>query len=258
MSFYLALRAEMLKTKRTPAIWISIIGALLIPGSLFLVYLIRTETILEYLQTPWETHIAMGWNSAGFLFFPMFTILICALVPQIEFRNNTWKQVYSLPQSVTQIFFSKFLLIQLIMLFCYTLFSLCMIFFPMLNTIIDNRFGFFRIPIPLNFLIPLISKLYISFLGISALQFWLSLRFKSFVAPVGIGIVLFIMSRFLIDVKWQYANIVPFANPAGTLLFINDNPYGPIMQTEQWWSVGYFVLFGLIGYFDLRFRREKG
>jgi len=258
MSFFLSLQSELLKTKRTPAVWISIVGAVLIPGFLFCIYLIKADEIMEYLKSPWEVHIGMGWKSAGFLFFPMFTILICALVPQIEYRNNTWKQVYALPQSIAQIFFSKFLLVQLMMLFCYTLFTFCMIFLPMLNTVIDSRFGFFRVPIPLAFLVPLIIKLYISFLGVSAMQFWLGLRFKSFVGPVGIGIVLFIVSRLLLDIKWEYANIVPFAHPAGTLLFIQDNPNGPVIQSEQWWSLGYFVLFGVIGYLDLRFRKEKG
>src|SRR4030095_6021798 len=99
MSFFLSLQSELLKTKRTPAVWISIIGAVLIPGFLFFIYLIKADEIMEYLKSPWEVHIGMGWKSAGFLFFPMFTILICALVPQIEYRNNTWKQVYALPQS---------------------------------------------------------------------------------------------------------------------------------------------------------------
>ena len=257
MSFVLSLQSEMLKTKRTASVWMSIAAAVLIPAFFFFAYLFKADEVIPYLKSPWKFHFGLGWKVASVIFLPMYIILICALIPQIEFRNNTWKQVYSLPQSIGQIFFSKFLVVQLMILFCYSLFVICMIFLPVLNTVINNKFPFLDNPVPWDLFMRLSIKIYISILGISALQFWLSLRFKSFIGPIGIGIGLYIASGLLVDLQWKYANLIPFSHVSNALLSLREKPNAPLIESQEWCSIGYFLFFTLIGYLDLKFRNEK-
>src|SRR5215218_2653874 len=120
MSFVIATRAEVLKTKRTASIWLTVLGAGFIPALFMLVYLLKPEGSLSQLkQAPWNVHFMWGWQALSVFLFPMYIILICSLIPQIEYRNNTWKQVFAAPQSTGTIFLSKFLVIQFMILFFF-------------------------------------------------------------------------------------------------------------------------------------------
>ena len=109
----------------------------------------------------------------------MYIVLICALIPQIEYKSNAWKQVFATPQSTGQIFFSKFLTVHLLIFFCYTLFNVLMILTGITVNLIHPEYTFLEQSIDWNRLMQLNAKTYISILGISAIQFWLSLRFKN-------------------------------------------------------------------------------
>src|SRR4029078_415659 len=52
----------------------------------------------------------------GLGIFPLFVILICTLLPQIEHKNHTWKQVLASPQTRFNVFIGKFMNVQLMIL----------------------------------------------------------------------------------------------------------------------------------------------
>ena len=56
------------------------------------------------------------FGMTGALSFPLFIILVCTLLPQIEYKNNTWKQVLTSPQTKWNIFLAKFINLQLFIL----------------------------------------------------------------------------------------------------------------------------------------------
>src|SRR5260221_1484084 len=127
MSFPISLEAEILKTRRSAAFWLSVIGAGFTPAIFFLMYFFNPEVFTVRLKDqPWQSHFSNGWQSLSAFLLPMFIILICSLIPQIEYKNNTWKQVFASPQSLGNIFFSKFMTIHLMILFCFSLFNLFM------------------------------------------------------------------------------------------------------------------------------------
>src|SRR5690349_1843955 len=83
----------------------------------FIVYVANSKKMItQFKMMPWEQHFGMGWNSLNSFLLPMYIILICAMIPQIEYKNNAWKQVFSSPQSTANIFFSKFLTVHLMIL----------------------------------------------------------------------------------------------------------------------------------------------
>ncbi|MCW3074917.1 MAG: hypothetical protein JWP69_1986 [Flaviaesturariibacter sp.] len=258
MNFAASLSSELLKTKRTASFWMSIIGAAFIPALFALAYTFNADKIAIKLKVmPWGQHFGQGWQSLSSFLLPMYIILVCALIPQIEFKNNAWKQVFSSPQSTGQIFFSKFLTVHLLILFCYTLFNVFMILFALLVNLINSKYTFLDSSINWSQLMQLNAKTYISILGISAIQFWLSLRFKNFIAPVGIGLVLLIGSIIATGFGWDHVYKIPYAHPILTLMSMKGK--GPlVLENHELNSIGYFVFFTLLGFLDLRFRKEKG
>src|SRR5919112_5818050 len=114
MSLVISTSSEILKTKRTASFRLSIIGASFLPVLLFIVYVFKADTMVRELgKEPWESHLSIGFEILNSFIFPMYIILICSMIPQIEYKNNTWKQVYASPQAIGTIYFSKFITVHL-------------------------------------------------------------------------------------------------------------------------------------------------
>ncbi len=258
MSFALSLQSELLKTKRTASFWLSILGAALIPTIFFLKCVLDpAEAAPAFQATPWKTYFKIAWEALSTFLLPMYIILICALIPQIEFKNNAWKQVFASPQSTSQIFFSKFLTVHLMILLCYALFNALIIISGVSVNLIHSQYAFLDHSIDWLSLMQLNAKIYISILGISAIQFWLSLRFKSFIGPVGIGLALLVGSIMAGGFRWEHVYKLPHAHPILTLMSMKGKGTF-VLENHELNSIGYFVFFTLLGFLDLNFRKEKG
>jgi lantibiotic transport system permease protein len=258
MSLVISTSAEILKTRRSASFWLSIIGAALIPSIFFLAYFLKPGGAIKQLQAaPWETHFLYGWQALSSFLFPMYVILICTLIPQIEFKNNTWKQVFASPQSYGNIFFSKFITIHFMILFFYLLFNFFMISAGVVVNLLNPDFSFLEKSIDWQNLVKLNVKTYISILGISAIQYALALRFKNFISPMGVGLALLVGALIAIGFGWEHMYKVPFAHPSLKLrsIMFKDRPF---LENHELNSIGYFIAFLIIGFLDMRFKKEKG
>lgn len=256
MSFVLSARAEILKTKRTSSFWLSILGAAFIPVILFIA-LLTSDADKGLVQEPWTRFFNMGWQILSVFLLPMYIILVSTLITQIEFRNNTWKQVFASPQSLGNIFFSKFLTIHLMIIFCFLLFNLFMILSAVTGNLFNSKYTFLEHSIDWERLLTLNFKTYISILGITAIQYWLSLRFKNFIAPVGIGLALVIGSIVALNVHWVHIYKYPYSFPILSYDFMQKKNR-PFLENHELNSIGYFVFFTLFGFLDMKTRKEKG
>ncbi|NTS40698.1 ABC transporter permease [Flavisolibacter sp. BT320] len=257
MSLLISTQAELLKTKRTASFWFSVIGAAFIPTILFIALNTDEKAAVRLAADPWGKFLAMGWQILSVFLLPMYVILVTTLITQIEFRNNTWKQVFSSPQSIGTIFFSKAITIHLMIIFCFLLFNLLLFASALLATLFNPALTFLERPVDWGLVLRLNAKIYLSILGISAIQYWLSLRFKNFVVPVGIGLALLISGIISLNLQWKHIAKHPYAFPAQTFDAI-QKAGRPVIENHEWNSVGYFAVFVLIGLLDMRLRKEKG
>ncbi len=258
MRFIISTQAELLKTKRTASLWLTIVGAALIPTIVFLNLTIDPgNAVKELAADPWKSMFLTAWQILAAFLLPMYIILISTLIPQIEFKNNTWKQVFSSPQSIGNIFFSKFLTIHILILLCFILFNVLMILSGVLINLINPKFTFLDRSVDWKTILRLNFKTYVSVLGISAFQYWLALRFKNFVAPVGIGLALLIGGVVALNLNWAHIYKYLYTYPLLSYDSIKKTSY-PVLENHEWNSIGYLVFFMLIGFLDMRLRKEKG
>ena len=260
MSLAISYQSELLKSKRTAAFWMSLIGAAFIPVIFFLIYLSKPDKVgpmLHVAPDPWAVYIMYGWNALSSFLFPMYIILICALLPQIEYRNNAWKQVWASPQTTGDVFFAKFLSIHTLILLFFLSFNLLMIGGALLVNAVHSQYPFFSHAIGWKSLAILSLKTYLSILSISALQYWLSLRFKSFVAPVGIGLALLVGSIIATGFGWEHVNKIPYAYPVLSMKSL-AKPGVLEIDRHEWYSLAYTAFFLGLAFLDLRFRKERG
>lgn len=259
MSFIVSMQAEVLKTKRTASFWLSIIAAIFVPTIFSLIFAFNpSDDALRGLATqPWQKIFFLGWEVFSAFALPMYVILISTLIPQIEIRNNTWKQVFASPQSIGNIFFSKFVAVQVMILACFLLFNAFLILAGILANLVNQKFPFLHNNIDVIMLFRLNVKMYISLLGISAIQYFLSLRFKNFIVPIGIGLALVIAGIVGLNLHWQQIFKYPYAFPLLTSNFMKKTGR-PFLENHEWNSIGYFAFFMLLGFFDMKMRKEKG
>ena len=108
---------------------------------------------------------------------------------------------------------------------------------------------------PLNWpeIINTLVRSYLVLLGLCAIQFWLSLRFRNFIAPLAIGIsAWFIGSLLVMELKASFAEYFPYSfhGYAGFPGYENKDLTGIYLT-----SAGYAVLFLIIGFLNFRKRR---
>ena len=258
MSFIISTQAELLKTKRTASFWLSIIAAAFIPTILIIALFTGDDASRAALTAdPWTKYFKIGWQVFCIFIVPIYIVLSSTLLTQIEFRNNTWKQVFASPQSLGNIFFSKFLAIHFMILFCFVLFNGFMILSAVGANLFNSSFTFLHHRIDWSRLLWLNFKVYISILGISAIQYWLSLRFKNFIAPMGIGLALLIAGVVALVNQWAHVYKYPYS--LSLLSYDYAQKSGrPFLENHEWNSIGYFMVFILIGFLDMKMRKEKG
>jgi len=255
-SFILNTKAEFLKSKRTAAFWLTIVGAAFIPVINFISLVTRPDHFVRvFKDDPWQHTINENWEAAGIFLLPMYVILITSLVVQIEYRNNTWKQVYTLPRTLADIFLSKFIVIHSLILFCFIQFMASIILAACAANLVQKQYTFFDHAVPWKQMFLLIVKTYFSVLAMTSIQYWLSLRFRNFIIPVGIGLGLLITG--LIIHSWDHLYYYPYMYPA--ISFIRNFEKIPaFISKAQLFNVIWFVMVLLIGFFDLVQRKEKG
>jgi hypothetical protein len=259
MSFIISTQAEVLKIKRTASFWLSILGAVFVPGIFLLIFIFNPNdnALKDFSTEPWQKMFFLGWEFFAAFTLLVYIILISTLLPQIEFKNNTWKQVFASPQSLANIYFSKFAAVHIMIISCFLLYNLFMILTGVIVNLMNARFPFLHSSIDPALLLWLSFKFYISILGITAIQYFLSLRFKNFVAPIGIGLALVIVGVIAFNGHWYYADKFPYAFPIITSGLVKETGR-PFLENHEWYSIGYLVFFMLLGFTDMKMRKEKG
>ena len=253
MNLIISIKAEIIKTKRSASFWLSLLGAGVIPMIFFLAYIIKPES--GYSHT-WHVHFLQGWQVSNAFLLRMFIILICSLIPQIEYKNNAWKQVFASPQYIGNIFFSKYLTILIMVLFLFLAFNILLILSAIVPNLFYSKFTFMSRSIDWAQVTRLNVKTFISLMAIISFQYWLSLRFRNFIVPIGIGLGLLVTALILYQLQWEHISKVPYAFPVLTMERIQETKFK--LENHELNSIGYFVFFTLLAFLDMRFRKERG
>lgn len=232
---------------------LSIVAAAVIP--LLLIFDTATPEAVNALKVdPWNLHFKAGMEFMGSLILPMYIILVCTLLPQMEYRSNTWKQVFTSPQSLGNVFFSKFLTVHLLILVFFIAFNLFMALSALVVDAMVPTIGFLKQSVDWNKLIASNVQTYISVLAISAIQFWGGMRFKNFITPIAMGFGLLLSAAVLvIEIKWEHVDKFPFAYPILIIL----SKYESVTPHILWSSLGYTALVLGLAFVDFKVRHVR-
>jgi hypothetical protein len=199
--FINSFQSEWMKTRRSLALWMVIIGGFFTPAVIIVARLINHAAVpdLYAREDFWPLLWRNSWESMAIFFLPLGAILSTSLIAQIEYKNNTWKQLHTLPIPYTTIFLSKLAVILTLMALFFLLFNVGIWLAAVVPYLLVSGTPW---PMGASWLAFLTDDLlyFIDCLPIVALQYLLALRFKNFLVSVGLGFVFWVGA--LASVSW--------------------------------------------------------
>jgi hypothetical protein len=248
------LYSEHFKAKRNFGIWIAILFPLLI-ALITNGYIIYKYGELEgsFTFNPWS--ILLGRYMFQFFpfLFPIIISILCYSLCDIEYKNNSYKLLFTLPIKYWKIYFAKviflfeIIFISTLVSYCCYLGSGCLLsrITPELHfQDFDIRWTAFAFH----------WKLLISLLSIASIQYCLSLMFKNFAISIGFGSFATIFSLIAFN-QSSFNDYIPYY-----LLYKVQNAfYNEISDIEKYnyVGIGCIIIFFLLGYFILYRRKSK-
>jgi len=146
----------------------------------------------------------------GSFLLPMLIVFQAYSVNNIEHKAETWKTLFSLPISKWSVYSAKYVYALFLVILCLALFVLFTLGFGNLLGIISPGLKFNEGHIE-STLLQVYFKLLLSSLGILSIQFLLSLLFRDFLKPMGIGFVATVAGIIMANVQWKYAYLFPYS-----------------------------------------------
>lgn len=251
MSLAVSLRSELLKTKRTASFYLTVLAAVFGP-LMSLLDIILDGVDDEHRNTLLNEMFTRRFQVTGLMVLPVFIILISTLLPQIEYRNNTWKQVLASPQKKSSVFFSKLVNIQILVLLFLGLTQLMMLITAVITHFAHPSLHLLQQQVDGKLVAMILVNSYVASLGMAAIQFWLGLKFRSFIAPIGIGVACWFVGTILVvQVKSSVVGYFPYSHAA----YGNVPNFTNKFTSIGWISIVYAVVFLVIGFLDFRRKR---
>ena len=246
-----AFSIELIKSKNTFALWLTFIGAAIIPLMVFITYVYNWQMFIPKAgENPWREVFARSFNGIT-LFTPLFIILIIGLLFNIEHRANAWKHIFVLPISKSSVFLGKYLFVFFLMGVYYLIFVLLTLVNGCLLGVIKAQLGFFNFAPDWNQIVSFLTKFFIGVLAIIAIHFWTSFRIKNLIANLGIGLT-GIAFAILLNGKGGLTIFLPYSFPIKMLNYIPSPNY--FLEDYHFVSLFYFVLLFCLSYWDFTYR----
>lgn len=250
-----SIQSEWLKTKRSAASWLCLIGGTFIPV-IFLIGMIKDQHTIdmhEGVSNAWTYFFFQVWQYMQVFILPMGLILATSLITQVEYRNNTWKIVHTAPQSYLHVFAAKFIVLLGMTGLFFIYFNATWLLAGIAPSLIfDGHFP--PVEFPWEQFFSSNWKILLTCLPVLSLQFLLSLHFRNFLVSIGAGLLLLIASLILAG-QWEYAYVIPYTYSSYSVM---GDPVFLEKIHMYAWSVGYFVLFLSGSYVLYNTNRAKG
>ncbi len=257
--FILSFRSEFYKTRKTAAFWSAIILPLAICILLFFGFFSHSDNLAKQPGAAlWFQFSGAILGVMGSLLLPMLIVFIAYSVNNIEHKAETWKTLFTLPISKFSVYSAKYLYALFLVILCLALFLLFTLGFGNLLAVVKPTLKFNEYHME-SFLAQIYLKLLLSSLGILSIQFLLSLLFRDFLKPMGIGFAATIVGVILAGTGWQYAYLYPYSHAMLTVKSMHSAKGGndqampqlavDLFTKDIWVSLAVAVGVFIIGYF---------
>lgn len=258
MTFLHAVSSEWLKRRRSLTTWLVVGAAGFVPAVITLSRFRRVDLVAAAYRRPefWDLLWRQAWESMALMILPLSVMLLVSLITQLEDRNNGWKQLHAAPITLPAVFLAK---LCVILGLCFGILVLHMA--ALYAAAIVPPLILAKIDMPGHGM-PLVAfmRRNVDFLidasPIVAIQYGLALRFRTFVAPLAIGMAFWILS--IGTMSWSFNYVIPYSYAGLDYLAVEYQRPRSLPASPTTIAAAGFVVFTLAGYFVFASRRDKG
>ena len=258
-AFFNSVLSERIKLRRSLLGWLILCGGSFVPAIMLAVRFRRQQQLPSWhrLGIFWERHWVESWESISIMILPLMVVLLTTLIIQVEYRNNTWKQVHVSPQTSGTIFSAKLAVVLLALFQLFAVLNLGLYLAGALPSLLVGGEGARSSPVPWMRLLSQDVNYFLECLPIVAIQFMLALRFRNFLVPVGIGVAGWILSLVLVNTSYNF--LIPY-NYTGIdyLISMGHRSGHNLPTTLANLSIGTFAVLTLLSYSLYSRQADKG
>lgn len=246
MNFIKVLKSESIKRKGSSLNWLIFGGSFFIPFVILISRLVRhKQAIMQNASDGvWMKLFNQNWQYMAILLLPMGIALATSLLNQIEYRNNTWKQLMVMPVSSSSIFLSKYITLLYILVQYFVLFTIGIYLTGLIPALIYTDVIYPKEHFPIDEYIKKSVEYFIDCLPIIAIQYLLSFHIRNYIVSIGVGFILLIGS--LIAMNWESGYLLPYSYAALDFIKADNNISSDV--NLQKWALIYFVLVSAFNY----------
>ncbi len=258
-TFFHSFSCEWLKKKHSLASWLVVCGGCFTPLVILIARLVYRSQLPKLYANPnfWNQLWLSAWESMAIFLLPMGVVMATSLIVQLEYKNNAWKQVHTLPLARGTVFVAKLSVILVMLLQFFLLFNISLMLTAYLPALLVSGVPFPPMAIPWEMFARENALYFIDCLPILALQFLVSLRYRNFLVAVGGGFMLWILAIAVLS--WKYGYWIPYTYTMFNHLKTQTNGraiHPPL--NIHWLATGYFVFLTALSYILYLTKKEKG
>lgn len=240
-----AVSSELLKLKRTVALRLAFAAPLLIVLLQSGVYVARGGELEHNTANPivgFARIIVTLWT---LVFLPFYATLVASLLASLDHRDYHWDQIFALPVRRWSVYAAKWITVVGLVV----LSSLALPIFTLLAAELMKlvRHDWVGAPLPVILLLNGVARSCAAALLLVSLQFWLSIRWRSFVLGLAIGIAGIMSGIILISAPMKFLSFYPWTAPAAAA-----SPTQPLLALV--WGTASGLFLGMIACWHLAHR----
>ena len=248
--FIALLQSEWLKLRRTPILWLALLSGLTVPLLMTLIYYFNPEKLIRFSTNPWTELYQIAFNIINLVMIIPYLVLISASVHQLEQQSDGWKYLYTLPVSRMGIYLAKIVSLIFLAILPIIVFVLSSQLAGLFLAATQPFYEFQFYPSGIKTISLNLFHSAMASLGILGIHFWLGFRFKSYIIPIALGLLGFIISIIVFE-RWSWAAYFPYSFPTSlksdTTIFLG-------LSSVEWRSLFCFLVFAAVGYWQEKSR----
>lgn len=206
--------AEMLKLKRTLALWMVIIAPLVVVGLITLLIYFQAGPKKQYeSDEAWRTFISGIVGLWSILMMPLFVTLESALLAGLEHHEKQWKYLFTLPVPRWTIYVAKLLVCAMMVTACMLVLWIGTMAAGIILGQLLPQFKTSWWDVPWLDIFKSAMLISVAAWLMVAIHTWVSLRWRSFTVAVGFGMSATIIG-FLLAQSDKWGKFYPWSLPA--------------------------------------------
>jgi lantibiotic transport system permease protein len=253
------IKAEYYKAKGTKLMLIALAVPVFVNICTFLIAK-NINPIKLWSQHPWQSLVEVSISLLSFNILLISIIGISSLAVQTENKAMAWKHLLILPIPKWTVYVCKYLFILLLIALIHVLMVVLTLINGWLLGIIRPELNFSNLTPDMYMITGNFSKIFLSVLCVTAIQYWFSLRAKNYMIPIFIGCFAVMIFTFSAMLGWAKSVYIPYSFVALTNYLIdgkiNESVYWGLPRF-LWFSIAGFSIISILAVLDGVYKRIK-